>query len=235
MPAARRLQCGVCSVIYRSAYRGRRPLCKRCRSTHASVDHSLQASLAAGIATCACHTSFGQLPVDVLHCLVPHLLMCRMPDVPYDWAVSNHMYDLLLDQRSSTHLRADIGSVAYYAWLPILRIKLVSKYLYSAVDAYLSSILQPEPQCSQAAAAIQRFVKARSSWVQEMQRQWAWSAPMAEHGNRNGYLELGIPSAVLRRQQWEYEIPIHFVVFGGIDYSVLNKPEFVEIEWDWED
>ena len=65
-------------------------------------------------------------------------------------------------------------------------------------------------------------------------RQWAWSAPMAEHGNRNGYLELGIPSAVLRRQQWEYEIPIHFVDFGGIDYSVLNKPEPVEIEW-WED
>mmetsp|Transcript_49719 Transcript_49719/g.106241 ORF Transcript_49719/g.106241 Transcript_49719/m.106241 type:complete len:214 (-) Transcript_49719:136-777(-) len=195
-----------------------------------SIIPCLGGPLAASITSC--HTSFGQLPVDVLHSLVPHLLMCRMPDMPYDWAVSNHMYHLLLDQRKSCRMREDIGYVARYAWLPILRIKLVSKYLHSAVDAYLSSILQPEPRCSQAAAAVQRFVKARSSWVREMTSRWAGYAHLAEHGNRNGYLELGVPSAVLRRQQYLLEIvvppQIHFMVFGGIDYSVLDGPEPLE-------
>jgi hypothetical protein len=239
MPVVRRLQCCACSVIYRSIYRGRRPLCNRCRSAHASVDHTLQESLAAGITSC--QTSFVQLPVDALHSLVPHLLMCRMPAEPYDWAVSNHMHDLLL-RHEGTKLR-DIGYVARYAWLPILRIKLVSKSLHGAVDVYLSSILRPEPRCSQAAAVIQRIVKARLSWLEEMQRTWAWTVrryapPDHPYGPPD---HLGIPSAVLTRYRrilgYEDETSpcIGHMVFGGIDYSILCTPEPVEIEWDWDD
>eukprot|EP00966_Prymnesium_polylepis_P135851 3139657-Prymnesium_polylepis.2 len=104
------------------------------------------------------------------------------------------MYDLVLWDRAN--LRTDIGYVARYAWLPVLRIKLVSKSLHSAVGAYLSSILRPEPLCSRAAAAIQRIVKARLSWVQEMERTWAWTV------GRDGPLDhFGIPSAVLTRRR----------------------------------
>eukprot|EP00966_Prymnesium_polylepis_P135850 3139657-Prymnesium_polylepis.1 len=78
MPAVGRLQCGACSVIYRSVYRGRRPLCKRCRSAHTSVDAG---SLAAAITRYRHHimshvfwpvaggraAQSGSTPLDELH------------------------------------------------------------------------------------------------------------------------------------------------------------------------
>ena len=209
---------------YRSIYRGRRPLCKVCR-TAVKDESKLQASTTRS----QLPTSFSQLPLDVLDSLVPLLLMRRMPAGPYEWAVSTFMEDLLLSFNMGPNIRDDIGYVARYAWLPVLRIKLVCKSLHRAVDAYLSSLMRPEPRCSHAAASIQRAVKAKSAWFQEMQRTWAFQLTFIDEPHSEARIErYGIPSALLRRQRRpEYAHDTYQMVFGGVDLSVLcwDPPE----------
>ena len=174
-PVRRMLECSQCGMNYSTIYRGRRPLCKACRSAHFKDEQQPQASI-------MCSTSFSQLPTDVLDSLVPHLLMRRMPAQPYEWAVSTFMEDMLLCKNLPLSHRPnwrEVRYVARYAWLPTLRIKLVCKSLQRAVDAYLSSLVQSEPRYIQAAVSIQRAVKANlsmnSSWFQEMQATWNWT------------------------------------------------------------
>ena len=219
-PVRRTLECSECGMDYKTIYRGRRPLCKTCRSVHVKDEHKLLAST-----TCSMH--FTQLPMDVLVSLVPHLLMGHMPAEPYEWAVSTFMEDMLLSEMlpsshcPNTNWRHDVGYVARYAWLPALRIRLVCKVLHCAVDAYLSSLLQPEPRCSQAAVTIQRAVKAKSAWFQEMQRTWAFQLTFIDEPHM--IERFGIPSALLRRQRRpEYAHNTYQMVFGGVDLSVFD-------------
>jgi hypothetical protein len=46
--------------------------------------------------------------------------------------------------------------VIQYAWLPVLRVKLISKSLHIAVNTYMESLIGPLPPCNEAAAKIQK-------------------------------------------------------------------------------
>ena len=53
--------------------------------------------------------------------------------------------------------RTTLQHVIEYAWLPVLRSKLVCKALNTAVNMHMTSLTRPRDACNQAAATIQYF------------------------------------------------------------------------------
>eukprot|EP00316_Scyphosphaera_apsteinii_P012849 CAMPEP_0119300986 /NCGR_PEP_ID=MMETSP1333-20130426/2866_1 /TAXON_ID=418940 /ORGANISM="Scyphosphaera apsteinii, Strain RCC1455" /LENGTH=225 /DNA_ID=CAMNT_0007302949 /DNA_START=69 /DNA_END=749 /DNA_ORIENTATION=+ len=135
----RKLKCGQCGASYRSTYHGRRPLCWLCQRQRVKENNLLSSP----------STSFTKLPIDVLHSIVPYLLVGRsergfLPD-SYCWKRSAHA--------NQDRQPPQVGELVYVfenAREPTVCMKLVCKALNSAVKGYMNS-----PMRVQAAAKIQ--------------------------------------------------------------------------------
>ena len=167
----RNLECSKCAARYRSSYRGRRPLCQSCRANETNEKMSPQS------------TSLSELPTDVLCNLLPYLLMgrfdLRQPD-SYCWA--QPVAVLRLRGFVALHFcRKWIESfrnVIECAWLPTIRIKLVCKALYKAVNLHMDRLTLPRDACMRAATTIQnaffhlRVMRSTRERDHEMNDEW---------------------------------------------------------------
>mmetsp|Transcript_73341 Transcript_73341/g.122498 ORF Transcript_73341/g.122498 Transcript_73341/m.122498 type:complete len:138 (+) Transcript_73341:191-604(+) len=129
------------------------------------------------------NTSLSELPTDVLCNLVPYLLMGRFDltilishanEDSYYWATAGTRGQIRLNLCRMWMCR----NVIECAWLPTLRIKLVCKALYSAVDMHMERLTLPQDDCMQAATTIQdaflhlRVIRNISEREDEMRELW---------------------------------------------------------------
>ena len=110
-------------------------------------------------------TSLCQLPSDLLRLLVPHILRGK---VHFNAAYAEaYMWATTADSlRAVRHRR--VANVIEKAWLPMLRAKLVCKTLRNAVDGHMAGLMQPVAPCNEAAATIQRALRANFLVVEQV-------------------------------------------------------------------